>query len=266
MKFLVLGHKGMLGQVVSKYFSQRNHEIVTTDIRFTEENLDVWTAFLRQHPEAIILNCIGRIKQKTEDTNDLLWANATLPLQIVNAKGNDQIYIHPSTDCIFDGNTTQPYAADALADALDAYGWSKRLGEVAVQYAPNSLVIRVSIIGPDHSATPKGLLGWFLSQPPQSTLRGFDNHLWNGITTLEWCKQLEKLLETPQFFRNGNLVQLGTAEDYSKYEMLKLFQKVYETNFNIEHFATPTRVDRRLKAQIICAPLGEQLEEIKNFL
>lgn len=266
MKFLILGHKGMLGQVVTKYFSEHGHEIVTTDIRFTEENLANWSAFIRQNSDAVIVNCIGRIKQKTDDTNDLMWANAILPLQIVNVKAERQIYIHPSTDCVFDGTTTQPYAPDATPNALDAYGWSKRLGEVAVMYAPFSLVVRVSIIGPDRSAQPKGLLGWFLSQPSGSTLRGFDNHFWNGITTLEWCKQLEKLLETPQFFRTGNLVQLGTAANYSKYEMLQLFQKVYQTDFKIEHFATPTHVDRRLRPEIVCAPLDQQLMEIKHFL
>ena len=36
-KILILGHKGMLGQMVEAYFSNKNHEIIKVNYRFNSE-------------------------------------------------------------------------------------------------------------------------------------------------------------------------------------------------------------------------------------
>lgn len=124
----------------------------------------------------------------------------------------------------------------------------------------------MSIVGPDKNTTAKGLLGWFLSNPTGSSLSGYTNHLWNGITTLEWCKQVEKYaLKDDLNNVSCQLVQLGTKESYSKYEMLLLFQKNYKTSYSIQPKATELGVDRRLVPDIVVKSLEEQLADLTLF-
>ncbi|MCX6239074.1 MAG: sugar nucleotide-binding protein [Bacteroidia bacterium] len=259
-----LGHKGMLGQMAVKYFTEKGYTLHTTDIKFTPELKDGFMRFILQYPEATVINAIGKINQKTTDYHELLWANTILPLELNNRLLPTQLLIHPSTDCVFSGKKGMPYTITDVPDPIDAYGWSKRLGEVALQNRPNTIITRVSIIGPDKSPQPKGLLGWFLSQPEGSTLKGFTNHIWNGITTLEWCKQVEQLIKINDYEERSCLFQLGTSEFYTKHEMLLLFSSILNKKISIEKFATHEGVDRRLQPGIITESLEIQLENLKN--
>lgn len=263
---VVLGDKGMLGQMAASYFRARSCDVAVIPMRYEPETRKEFISAVRDYPGAVVINAIGRIKQKSEAVHELLWANAVLPLDLARGLAADQVLIHPSTDCVFSGKDGRPYDAHEMPNAIDDYSWSKRMGEVALLARPNTLIPRVSIIGPDSSATPKGLLGWFLSQPRGSGLRGYTDHYWNGITTLEWCSQVERHLgQLPEQGSRCRLIQLGTAESHTKCEMLNLFQQVYGTDFEISEFATGEDVDRRLKPDVICKPLLEQLLELRNL-
>ncbi len=266
-KIIILGHKGMLGQMVLRYFTKQGHAVITLQNRYEPQTRLAFMSELMQHHNAIVINAIGRIKQKTDDTHELLWANATLPLDLAQHLLPSQTLIHPSTDCVFDGTTNRPYAIDAPQDARDDYGWSKQLGETAVKNRNNTLIIRVSIIGTDTNTQAKGLLGWFLSQAPNSQLNGYSNHLWNGITTLEWCKVLENYLNQHPLNAQTTCITLqpGTQKHYTKHELLLLFQKIFNTTYTIESTETPQRVDRRLRPSIEAKSLEDQLLELSLF-
>lgn len=265
-KVVVLGDEGMLGQMAVAYFRARSCEVVVIPMRYEPETRKEFISAVRDYPGAVVINAIGRIKQKSEAVRDLLWANAVLPLDLARGLSADHVLIHPSTDCVFSGRDGRPSGAQDSPDAVDDYGWSKRLGEVAIKGRPNTLILRVSIIGPDCFGNPKGLLGWFLSQPEGSRLKGYTNHYWNGITTLEWCKQVDGWLA--ERYGKGDpcrLLQFGTAESYSKYEMLRLFREIYGTGHQIDRYATEIAVDRRLVPDIVCKSLQEQLIELRGW-
>ena len=175
-----------------------------------------------------------------------------------------QTLVQPSTDCVFSGGKGEPYALEDIPDAEDDYGWSKRLGEVALVHRKNTLIPRVSIIGPDANIQPKGLLGWFLNQPNGAELKGFSNHLWNGITTLEWCRLIERELSDPELATRSKLFQAGTKEHHTKLDMLHLFQNVFGTTYTIVPFETDEPVDRRLHPNVFCKSLREQMEDLKK--
>lgn len=257
----VIGANGMLGQMVVKHFTSKGFTVLAIDERFEENTKWQLLHKINQHKNSVLINCIGRIKQKTNSETDLLWANATLPLALANSLDESITLIHPSTDCVFDGQTNQPYSITTPPNAMDSYGWSKRLGEVALMARKNTFIVRVSIIGPDNNKAGKGLLAWFLSNPQGVELKGFTNHLWNGITTLEWCKQVEVLIAKNEN-KNCELIQLGTNESYSKYEMLLLFQKYYKSTFVITPFEAAEKIDRRLKPTVICKDLDKQLTDL----
>ncbi len=267
-KIIVLGGKGMLGQMVASYFKEHTKVTVINE-RYTFKNKNVFFKTIRNEGEGIVVNCIGKIKQKTNDLNDLLWVNTTLPLDLQANLGINQFLIHPSTDCVFDGMLPKgKYLKSNVSNAKDEYGWSKFLGEKALERKDNTLVIRVSIIGPDNVAPePKGLLGWFLSNAAGAQIKGFTNHLWNGITTLEWCKQLHQLLDSGGYKKYaGGLLQLGTKEVYTKREMLDIFQDCYGTDYVISDFATEVAINRCLQAEIVSPSLENQLKELSQIL
>jgi hypothetical protein len=85
--------------------------------------------------------------------------------------------------------------------------------------------------------------------------------LWNGITTLEWCKQAEKLM-THLEGNTGRIIQLGTSDFYSKFKMLQLFQEYFKTDFLIGGVELPNAVDRRLMPEILSISLESQLREL----
>lgn len=264
MKIIVLGHKGMLGNIVYQYFLDKDYQVITTDIKFLPSNYQEWSNFILSYPDAVIINCIGKIKQKTDDISDLLWGNAILPLQLKNILSDYNFLIHPSTDCVFSGQTNSPYPKDFPSDANDDYGWSKRLGEVALEGFDKSVIVRVSIIGLEVSEKKSGLLAWFLDRSSDETLNGFTNHYWNGITTLEWCKQIESIILEKENY-GGKLIQLGTTALHSKHEILMMFKKVFERDNQINPLKTEQTVFRCLKPDIICKDLLLQLVDIKEY-
>lgn len=256
----------MLGQMVKSYFTNKKFKIFEFNKRFTEANFNSYINQINSFEDSFVINCIGKIKQKSEDTLSLIWANSILPLALSRSLKKSHFLIHPSTDCVFDGQTKTPYHNLDYHSASDIYGWSKSLGETSVRKMCNSLIIRVSIIGPDKNSS-KGLLSWFLNCKPKSILNGYTNHYWNGITTLEWCKKVHEIINDKSYFntqiKNG-VVQLGTKETYSKYKMLCLFKEVFNKDFTIKpHVAD--HVNRCLIPNIESKSLDLQLYELSSF-
>ena len=122
MKIFVLGHNGMLGHMIVKYFKSQNIEILTTSKRFPN-----WDFGMFKNSDYII-NCIGAIPQKTNNFK----INHELPkwLEKLNKK-----IIHPGTDCEVDNSD---------------YGKSKKLAtDYILNNANNTKIIQTSIIGPE---------------------------------------------------------------------------------------------------------------------
>lgn len=80
----------------------------------------------------------------------------------VNATGAGQVatacaargapLIHFSTDYVFDGSKTAPYVEGDAANPVNAYGWSKRAGEIAVLDAGGrAVILRLSWVYDAHS-------------------------------------------------------------------------------------------------------------------
>lgn len=264
---IILGSKGMLGQMVQRYFGSGKYSVIALNDRFTEDKFALYMNKINSFESGIVINCIGKIKQKSNDTLDLLWSNTILPLELSRSLDNKHFLVQPSTDCVFSGRSSIPYPKSHQNDAQDIYGWSKSLGERAISGRNNSLIVRVSIIGPDNNSD-KGLLAWFLNLPDGSKVNGFTNHFWNGITTLEWCKQVESLLYKIDFDKEqkSELFQLGTRQIYSKNEMLKVFQHEFKTKVEIIPYNTANNIYRCLEPNIYSPTLEEQIEELNRFM
>lgn len=258
----VLGHRGMLGHVVARSLQEAGFNVLTTEIRYAALPYDPLVEAVRASGAACVINCLGRIKHKSDDPVELYRTNALFPAHLRSRLHPEQYLVHASTDCVFSGRRGG-YRVDDRPDPGDAYGISKMLGE-AVARQPGTTVIRTSIVGPERSGH-HGLLAWFLSRPENGYVDGYVNHFWNGITTLAWAGLAVRLVQE----RNGgspppSLLQPGTRP-VSKHDLLCLFRSAYGTSHRIRPVSAPEAVNRTLVPTAVSPPIAEQLAELVSW-
>ncbi len=258
-KVLVLGHTGMLGNAVYKYLHNQKDKflVLTSSERWPDES---FKDELASTSAEVIINCIGLIPQTKPLPTEYAKINIELPI-FLDTLGKK--IIHPSTDCEFSGVIGKglKYKKTAARDAMDDYGKSKAEASRLIETSfKNTKVIRVSIIGHEER-TSLGLLDWFLNSSTE--VRGYTNHYWNGITTLEWAKRCENLIVDWGAFPVIN--QYGTKDIRSKYDLLSDIKNIYNKDINIVPFATPDPVNKCLESDLEIKPIVEQLQELKEF-
>lgn len=265
---LVLGANGMLGSMVCSKLALEAGLEVTGTVRTKAEIQEAKRAFpgvqwadLEVIPSAEgvvanvlglgrfdwIINCIGIIKQKMdprrgEDVETTVLVNSLFPHWLAKLVGKSSTrIIQIATDCVYSGAGTGA-REDRPHDPLDVYGKTKSLGEVD---RPGFFNVRCSIIGPELSGR-FSLMEWFLGQGPGATVRGFTDHFWNGVTTLQFARLCSGIIRSEGSGLAGTQHWVP-ADTVSKYELLKILA----THFNrsdvqiLEH-ATGESVDRTL--------------------
>jgi len=259
---LVLGHKGMLGNAIVKYFSQypEKYSILSVEERWGQPEFN--KKLLSVHADFII-NCIGSIPQKhAAEPEKYKKLNIDLPI-FLESLGCP--IIHPSTDSEFLGSLPlgQKYKKNSVRDATNEYGKSKSfISEEIEKKFTNTRIIRVSIIGHELSEKKFSLLEWVLSSKGQ--IRGYTNHYWNGVTTLEWAKICDQVIQNWE--RQPVLNQYGTEKIINKYDLVKLVAETYHhTNITVEAYSTGEVVNKCLESDMVLPPIDEQLLELKKF-
>ncbi len=177
------------------------------------------TEFLRRAGEVEhVINAIGvTIPFSLREPALTFFINGALPHILAQTFGEK--LIHVTTDCVYNGKEGFPYDENSSKSPVDVYGLSKSLGEPT-----DCLTIRTSIIGRELDGMT-GLLEWFLQQEGK-TITGFAEHYWNGITTQQFGKLCDQIMQSPDAFpRRGVYHVFSTV--VSKYEMLLAFQSKY---------------------------------------
>jgi len=246
--FLILGASGMLGIELVKEFSKKKNISLYVTIRNVKDKKLI-TKYLGRNPKNIrwikfeiknqyfnklkritknkdyIINCIGVIKPHIDESNILsvhnaINTNSIFPNQLnIASSANSQIF-QIATDCVFDGSKGA-YDENSLHTAKDLYGKSKSLGEVK---SNNFFNIRCSIVGREIK-NYKSLLCWFLNQKKNSTVVGFKNHLWSGVTTTFFAQVISTIIFKK--IKIPNIVHIIPNKPVNKYQLLKFFQKKF---------------------------------------
>ena len=96
----------------------------------------------------LVLNCAAFTAVDAAETakDEVHAVNAEAPRAMAQAcRARDLPFVHLSTDYVFDGAAQAPYREDHAPNPVNAYGRSKRAGEVAVlETWPRSLIVRSS--------------------------------------------------------------------------------------------------------------------------
>lgn len=256
-RILVLGKDGMLGTMVSKYFTSLNeYEVYLTsrrddltvfndNVRKFDVSKDPLEILINEINPDFLINCIGIIKPEINEENKesiekAININTYFPLKISQlAKNKNFKYIQIGTDCVFSGGVGD-YLEDASQDANDIYGKTKIGGET--EHA-DKYILRGSIVGPE-SGDGKSLLNWFLSQN-LNKVNGFSDHMWNGITTLNFAKIVDGMIKNNNF--NIHTQHVVPKDEVSKYDLLIYFKKYFEVDVIIEKSNSSNSVNRSLK-------------------
>ena len=203
MKIAVLGSTGMLGWAVGNYmikkYGEENVWLSNRDFDksyakntfyFDPLNVELSTARPDGIPPCdVLLNAIGIIKPHVmKDPAVAIQVNSVFPWKLAAfCKHWGTNLIHITTDCIYDGAKGH-YTEDDPHTCNDFYGKSKSLGE-----PNNCMVLRTSIIG-EEAYHQSSLIEWAKSQKGQKVM-GFTNHLWNGVTTLQYAKICSQIID-----------------------------------------------------------------------
>jgi dTDP-4-dehydrorhamnose reductase len=126
MKILVTGSNGQLGKEL-RHLSQKYpfHDFIFTDIRELDiSDQGFVELFFRDHSPEVIINCAGytAVDKAESDSSNALKLNGTSvgQLALISAK-NGAIFIHISTDYVYDGNKITPYLEEDNPNPQSVY-------------------------------------------------------------------------------------------------------------------------------------------------
>ena len=164
MRVVVTGARGQLGAALVHEFAV-GHETIAlgrAELDVTDDAA-VLAAMADLRPDAILNAAAYNDVDGAEDHPlDALNLNAFAVRALARAaEACGAVLVHYSTDFVFDGTATQPYAEDARPNPQSAYAASKLLGEWFAADLDHHYVLRVeSLFGraPD-GPEPKGSIG-----------------------------------------------------------------------------------------------------------
>lgn len=224
MKFLVIGCNGMVGHVVALHLQEKGHNVLGYDedesalvqcAVGSPKDTDNIDKIISEGEFDAVINCTAVINQfAEEDKAKAAFINSYLPhfLESITAD-TSTIVVHRSTDCIFSGSRGS-YGLNDTPDAASFYARTKAIGELVND---KDITIRTSLVGPEQEEDGISLLNWFLKQ--HGDVKGFANAIWTGLTTIEFAREIEYLVE----HKAHGVFQCVPSNAISKYELLKLF-------------------------------------------
>ena len=264
MKIFILGYTGMLGRYVYKYFKSKGYINV---IGLSRKDIDAANITKEQlnsifSTKGIIINCMGVINSRNAISNlEFVQVNSVFPHLLANmCEKTGNKLIHPTTDCFADGLDGN-YDESFVSNAKDIYGITKSLGE-----PENATVIRTSIIGEEINNS-RSLIEWVKANKNKEVL-GYTNHIWNGITCLQFAKICKYIIDEKLFWRG--VKHIYSPEPITKYELIKLISKIYDLNLSVKAHETDVACDRSLTSikdeiTINIPSLETQINEMKTF-
>jgi dTDP-4-dehydrorhamnose reductase len=235
-KIAVLGPTGMLGSALVYYLRRAGYDVEPIDRRrfsFTSDAIEA----LDLRGMSIAVNAVGLINRRIDtDSKDFYLINSLFPRVLADYCEKKSVkLIHISTDCIFDGKRGL-YTEEDVPSADDLYGRSKALGEPR-----NCMVLRTSIIGPE-LRNHYNLLCWVLSQ--KSPIRGFKNHLWNGVTSVQLSRVVDQIISDDLF---RYCIHNIYSSDISKLELIKLICNSFSCRLDVIPWDDDISRDMRLR-------------------
>lgn len=251
---IVFGSTGMLGRYIYDYlnkinkynmysinrkdydiiknFESKNMKNNNKNITMDEIKNDLRILLLSNgfSKNTVVFNAIGLIPQAKNYNEDYYkLINSFLPIMLgdlcVEYGAN---LIQPSTDCVFSGKRGN-YNEKDICDEDGIYGKTKKMGDV---YLKNTTILRTSIIGEQENNGYLSFLDWVRSKKGQD-INAYSNHLWNGITCLQYAKIVDYMITNKIFWKGVR--HIFSPEIVTKAEMIYIINNVYDLDLKINY-------------------------------
>ncbi len=252
---LVLGSTGMLGSAVVEALKHSRFELLTASrtsgIRFDAESLDVANLFKSASLERgdYVINCVGLTKSRIDESSPASRAsaqrlNVSFPAELARVAFDSGVrVIQVATDCVFSG-LAGGYRESAPHDALDVYGKTKSLGEIA---SASVMHLRCSLIGPELGRNSL-FFEWVRQQPQGAEISGYTDHQWNGLSSKAFGKIVLGIVSN-DLFRPG-VHHLVPADQVSKDQLVRMvLEALGRVDVTVTATTTSTAVDRTLSTE-----------------
>lgn len=272
MKIIVFGSNGMAGHIIVRFLKNQGYEVFTVAKNNSDYNLDIENfedvdKFLSTIKNCdFIINCVGLlVKDSNQRPDRAAIINGWFPHFLEHKTKNSSIkIIHLSTDCVFNGSSGN-YTEVDIPTEVNAYGRSKAFGEINND---KDVTFRMSIIGPEIKQSGTGLFHWVTTNLNQE-IPGWDNAWWNGLTTLELAKCLNKYILDPKITGIYHLVNNNYR--INKFDLLCKINSIFNLNKIILKQSNLKTIDKTLidTRQIINFEIPNydiQLNELKIFM
>lgn len=142
IKVLVFGKNGQVALALQEYIEKSWNQFSKNDFVFissqdcTFENLDAIESVLDQHHPLVVINAAAYTKVDLAEKEEAkaMMVNALAPEKIAQwCARNNSLFIHYSTDYVFDGSGSSPWREDSSTRPLNIYGKTKCEGEKKIQ-------------------------------------------------------------------------------------------------------------------------------------
>lgn len=243
---VILGTEGMLGSMAASYFERQrlpHRAIPRRDFDVLRDSPERLFEKLNCPPRTYVLNAIGIVNRRIPSTPLAMTVriNTWFPHHLAEACHSFGLrLIHLSTDCVFSGEEGG-YTESSPLSPTDVYGMSKALGEPGER----AMVIRTSFVGPEVKNFYL-LFSWMLAQEGR-TVPGYVNHFWNGVTSLQFAKVLEEVMEK-DLFEYGPF-HLFSPEVVTKEELIRRLAKAFKVKCRIVPQEANLSINRGLQTE-----------------
>jgi dTDP-4-dehydrorhamnose reductase len=244
MRVAILGASGMVGHALLDLpfdvvpFTRKEYDVLSSGPNLN--NVDALKGF------DYIINSIGIVKQRIDKSggkkqDETIVVNTLFPLVLASYCHHwGTKLIHISTDCVFSGESGYYKESDEPDfDKEDIYSKTKSDGE-----PERAMVIRTSFVGPEKNNF-LGLMEWTKKQSGE--INGFTNHLWNGITTKQFAKSIQKIIEE-NLYEEG-IFHIFSSEPVTKYDMVSCFNEHFDLGLTVNPIEHSQKIIRTLSTE-----------------
>jgi dTDP-4-dehydrorhamnose reductase len=169
LRIVVTGSRGRLGAPLALELARAGHRVTA----LTRADLDVTDAdrinrLIDALEPSAIVNCTAynAVDAAETDSGRAFAVNAAAPATLAAAADRTgAVLVHYSTDFVFDGRASEPYAESSPTNPLSVYGASKRAGEEHVQAIQRHYILRVeSLFGGREAGSQRATVDYFAGE------------------------------------------------------------------------------------------------------
>jgi len=154
MKVLVTGAAGQLGTAIVTRYADRADVIAATRATLDLADASAVHACVERHAPDVVINCAAYndVDGAEDAAEQAIRVNALAVAALARAAAAaGAVFVHYSTDFVFDGRASTPYSEEDAPAPQSVYGSSKLLGEWLAADCPRHYVLRVeSLFGGSH--------------------------------------------------------------------------------------------------------------------